>query len=126
MRNRIVRSGMAVALALLAVSVVAGQQPHPQPQQPPDQPLFRSTVRTVSIYATVVDATGRLVADLQRDDFIILEDGKPVDITLFSNEPQPFTAVVMLDKSASMTANLDLLTSAAEQFLMRLLPVDRA
>jgi Ca-activated chloride channel family protein len=66
------------------------------------------------------------VPDLQRDDFIILEDGKPVDITLFSNEPQPFTAVVMLDTSASMTANLDLLNSAAEQFVMRLLPVDRA
>jgi Ca-activated chloride channel family protein len=56
----------------------------------------------------------------------VLEDGKPVDITLFSNESQPFTAVVMLDQSASMTANLELLNQAAEQFVMRLLPVDRA
>jgi Ca-activated chloride channel family protein len=124
MRYRVVRAGVAAAMALLVVSVVSAQQPPPQPQA--DQPLFRSSVRTVSIYATVVDATGRLVPDLQRDDFIILEDGKPVDITLFSNEPQPFTAVVMLDTSASMTANLDLLNSAAEQFVMRLLPVDRA
>ncbi len=69
---------------------------------------------------------GRLVPILQRDDFIVLEDGKPVELTLFSNEPQPFTAVVMLDTSASMTANLDLLNLAAEQFLLRLLPVDRA
>ena len=44
----------------------------------------------------------------------------------FSNEPQPFTAVVMLDTSASMTDHLKLLNQAAEQFLMRLLPVDRA
>jgi Ca-activated chloride channel homolog len=123
MRYQVVRAGVA-ALALLVVSGVSAQQPPPQP--PVDQPLFRSSVRTVSIYATVVDASGRLVPDLQRDDFIILEDGKPVDITLFSNEPQPFTAVVMLDTSASMTANLDLLNSAAEQFVMRLLPVDRA
>ena len=28
-------------------------------------------------------------------------------MTLFSNESQPFTAVVMLDTSASMTANLN-------------------
>jgi Ca-activated chloride channel homolog len=121
MRYRVIRAGVA-AFALLAVSGVSAQQPPPQA----DQPLFRSSVRTVSIYATVVDPSGRLVPDLQRDDFIILEDGKPVDITLFSNEPQPFTAVVMLDTSASMTANLDLLNSAAEQFVMRLLPVDRA
>jgi Ca-activated chloride channel family protein len=32
----------------------------------------------------------------------------------------------MLDTSASMTANLKLLNRAAEQFLLRLLPVDRA
>lgn len=126
MRYRIVRASVAAALAGLVVSVVSAQQPPPQPPQPPDQPLFKASVRTVSIYTTVLDATGRLVPDLQRDDFIILEDGKPVEVTLFSNEPQPFTAVVMLDTSASMTANLDLLNSAAEQFFIRLLPVDRA
>jgi Ca-activated chloride channel family protein len=90
------------------------------------QPLFKSAVRTVPIYATVVDSTGRLVPDLQREDFTILDNGKPADATLFSNESQPFTAVVMLDTSASMTANLKLLNRAAEQFLLRLLPVDRA
>jgi Ca-activated chloride channel family protein len=80
----------------------------------------------VSIYATVLDRTGRLVPDLQKDDFVVLDDGKPVELTLFSNEPQPFTVVVMLDTSASMTANLDLLNAAAEQFLLRLHPEDRA
>jgi Ca-activated chloride channel family protein len=80
----------------------------------------------VPIYATVVDSGGRLVPDLQRGDFSILDNGKPVDLSLFSNESQPFTAVVMLDTSASMTANLKLLNRAAEQFLLRLLPVDKA
>ena len=56
----------------------------------------------------------------------ILDNGKPARLSLFSNESQPFTAVVMLDTSASMTANLKLLNRAAEQFLLRLLPVDRA
>ena len=78
------------------------------------------------VYATVLDSSGRLVPDLTRDDFIVLDDLKPVEITLFSNESQPFTAVVMLDTSASMTANLDLLNLAAEQFLLRLMPVDKA
>ncbi len=91
-----------------------------------DQPIFRSAIRTVPIYATVVDASGRLVPDLERADFSIIDNAKPADVSLFSNESQPFTAVVMLDTSASMTANLKLLNQAAEQFLLRLLPVDKA
>lgn len=117
-------TGVAAAFAMATVTAISAQQAASQP--PPDQPLFRSSVRTVSIYATVLDPNGRLVPDLERDDFVVLEDGKPVDLTLFSNESQPFTAVVMLDTSASMTANLELLNRAAEQFVMRLLPVDKA
>jgi Ca-activated chloride channel family protein len=120
MRHGFSRAGAAAAFAFAVLATVSAQQ------QPPDQPLFRSSVRTVPIFATVLDANGRIVPDLQRDDFVVLEDGKPVDISLFSNESQPFTAVVMLDQSASMTANLELLNQAAEQFVMRLLPVDRA
>ncbi len=90
-------------------------------------PVFRSSARAeVPIYATVLDNAGRLVPDLERGDFTVFDDGKPVELTQFSNASQPFTAVVMLDTSASMTANLDLLNIAAEQFLIRLLPVDRA
>ena len=105
-----------VLLAGTAVLATSGQ----------DQPIFKSSVRTVPIYATVVDGSGRLVPDLDRGDFTILDNGKPAELSLFSNQSQPFSAVVMLDTSASMTANLKLLNRAAEQFLMRLLPVDRA
>jgi Ca-activated chloride channel family protein len=110
-------SSFVVAATLLAGSLVVSAQ---------DQPIFKSNVRTVPIYATVVDPSGRLVPDLTQADFSILDNGKPSDVTLFSNESQPFTAVVMLDTSASMTANLKLLNRAAEQFLLRLLPVDKA
>jgi Ca-activated chloride channel family protein len=111
---------VSVLGAALAV-VVLGPAPAAQ-----DQPIFRSAVRTVPIYATVLDSSGRLVPDLTQDDVSVLDNGRPADVALFSSEPQPFTAVVMLDTSASMTANLKLLNQAAEQFLLRLLPVDRA
>ncbi len=91
-----------------------------------DQPVFRSSVRTVPVYATALDATGRLVPDLEQDDFEILDNGKPVTISSFSNDPQPFAAVIMLDTSASMTEHLKLLNQAAEQFIIRMLPTDRA
>ncbi len=63
---------------------------------------------------------------LEKEDFSVLDNGKPVDLAVFLNETQPFTAVVMLDFSASMTANLDRLKSAAEQFVIRMLPEDKA
>jgi Ca-activated chloride channel homolog len=112
-----VSSFVCVITALAGTVVLTGQ---------PEQPVFRSTVRTVPIYATVVDPSGRLVPSLERTDFSVVDNGKPAEIALFSNESQPFSAVVMLDTSASMTANLKLLNRAAEQFLLRLLPVDRA
>ncbi len=90
------------------------------------QPTFRSSVRTVPVYTTVLDGTGRLVPNLEREDFTILDNGKPVELSLFSNESQPFTVVVMMDTSASMTSNLKFLNRAAEQFVLRLLPVDKA
>ncbi len=105
-----------ILLAGTAVLATSGQ----------DRPIFKSSVRTVPIYATVVDSGGRLVPGLERGDFSVLDNGKPAEVSLFSNASQPFSAVVMLDTSASMTANLKLLNRAAEQFLMRLLPVDRA
>ncbi len=105
----------ALAVAASVVALAADQQP-----------TFRSGVRTVPVYATAVDGSGRLVPDLEQADFEVLDNGKPVTLSSFSNEPQPFTAVVMLDTSASMTEHLKLLNQAAEQFLMRLLPVDRA
>src|SRR6185295_18172860 len=66
-----------------------------------------------------------VLPNLDRDDFSIFDNGKPQEISFFQNETQPFTVVVMLDFSASMTSNLDLLRDAAETFLMRLLPQDK-
>jgi Ca-activated chloride channel family protein len=89
--------------------------------------VFRAGSRVeVPVYATVLDGSGRLVGGLEREDFGLFDEGKQVELTTFSNAPQPFTAVVMLDTSASMTNNLELLNRAAEQFLIRMLPTDAA
>lgn len=89
------------------------------------QPSFKAGTQIVPLYVTVVDGEKRLVPDLGREDFEVLDNGKPVTLTLFNNEPEPFSVAVMLDTSASMTGSLDLLKDAAEQFIIRLLPEDR-
>ena len=102
-------------VALVTLTLAAQQEP----------PTFKATTQIVSVPATVLDAQGRLVPNLDQDQFAILDNGKPQDIIFFQNETQPFTVVVMLDYSASMTNSLDLLRAAAEQFLLRMLPQDK-
>jgi Ca-activated chloride channel homolog len=90
------------------------------------QATFRAGTSIVSVLATVLDKDGRLVPDLVQGDFTLLDNGKPQELVFFQNDVQPFTAVVMMDFSFSMNANLKLLKAAAEQFILRLLPDDRA
>jgi Ca-activated chloride channel family protein len=111
-------AALLVFPAASGVDVVRGQDRQ--------EPKFRSGTQTVPLYVTVVDTTRRLVPDLTQDDFEVFDNGKPQAITLFDNEVRPITAVVMLDTSGSMTLALDLVKKGAEQFLIRLLPDDRA
>jgi Ca-activated chloride channel family protein len=89
------------------------------------QATFKAGTSIVPVLTTVIDSQGRLVPNLDQDVFTILDNGKPQPISFFQNETQPFTVVVMLDFSASMTANLDLLKQATEQFVLRMLPHDK-
>jgi Ca-activated chloride channel family protein len=90
------------------------------------QPTFKSGTQVVSLFTTVLDAQNRLVPDLTQDDFEIFDNDKPQPLIVFRSENLPITAVIMLDTSGSMTGTISLLKAAAEQFLLRLLPDDKA
>jgi len=90
------------------------------------QPTFRASTQVVSLFATVTDAQNRLVPELTKDDFTVLDNDKPQELLVFQSENQPITVVVMLDTSGSMTGSIALLKAAAEQFVTRLLPDDKA
>lgn len=105
---------------LLAVLVVAGIVVSAQ------QPTFRAGTQVVSLFTTVFDAENRLVPDLTREDFEVFDNDKPQPLAVFRSENLPITCVVMLDTSGSMTMTISLLKAAAEQFLIRLLPDDKA
>jgi VWFA-related protein len=111
MINRLLISG-GLAAAALAVA-------HAQ------QPTFGTTTRTVAIYATVTDPQGRLASDLTRDSFEIYDNGVKQDLTVFSNDIQPITGILLLDRSGSMKPNLDLEVRAAETFVHGMLLEDR-
>jgi Ca-activated chloride channel family protein len=111
-----------VLIAAVVLIVPTGAQ-EPQKQEP--QSRFKVSTNSVALYATVTDATKRLVPDLEQEDFEVYDNGKPQAITQFDNRPLPISVVVMLDTSGSMTLALDLVKSAAEQFLLRMMPEDQ-
>lgn len=106
----------AVAICAALGATVLSQQ----------QQFFKSSVQSVPIYATVVDGNGRLAPDLAQVDFEVFDNGKPAAITNFVAEVQPISVVTALDLSASMVNDIPLAKDAAEAFMLRLLPHDRA
>jgi VWFA-related protein len=90
------------------------------------QATFTGANRTVAVYATVTDVNGRLVPDLGRDQFQIDDNGKKQELTLFANDIQPITVVMLLDRSTSMRSNFELVEQAAEEFVNVMLPADKA
>jgi len=95
-------------------------------QQAPQTPTFRTGIRTVVVPTTVTNEEGRFVRDLKREDFELRDNGKPQPITIFQRDVQPITAVLMLDASASMLRSLTPVIGSMNEFIMRMLPGDRA
>ena len=53
------------------------------------------------LYVTA-EVGGHRVLDLERDDFTIVDEGRPQEIVTFESGDVPFTAVLLIDASASM------------------------
>jgi Ca-activated chloride channel family protein len=102
------------ALAALSISLVA------------QQPTFKAGSQVVSIFTTVTDIDKRLVPGLTKEDFEVYDNEKLQLLVNFDNRIRQVNVVVMLDTSGSMTLSIDLLKQAAEQFLLRLMPDDKA
>jgi len=112
-RQSVTAAALAVAFSMI-------------PRAEQQTPTFRTGARIVPLYVTVTDETKRLVPNLTKGDFEILDNGRPQEISLFDNEIQPITVAVMLDTSLSMTSNIEFVRLGAEQFLIRMLPDDKA
>jgi VWFA-related protein len=78
MRVRVFLRAALVALTVTGVSLLAA------PQAPAPSATFQVEVNFVDIDAVVTDARGNFVGDLTKDDFELLDEGKPQEISAFS------------------------------------------
>jgi Ca-activated chloride channel family protein len=97
-----------VAVGVLATTPVSGQVPTAPPAGQP-QITFKSGVEVVTVTVTVRDARGRLVRDLERSDFEVIDSGRPRQVRDFFAGDAPVSLAVLLDLSGSMAVggNID-------------------
>jgi Ca-activated chloride channel homolog len=96
--------------------------------RPAERPLNALTipagVEFVNVNVSVLNTKDRFVTDLGREDFVVLEDGVPQEMSLFAQKELPVSLVLLLDMSASMTANVKAVRSAAQRLIAKLDPDD--
>jgi Ca-activated chloride channel family protein len=88
---------------------------------------FSSQVQLVEVYATVTDASGGPVMDLQREDFDVYENDPRQEVSTFAAGEFPLTVALGVDRSWSMAGSaLQVAKQASEAFLRALNPDDRS
>ena len=122
--------GFAQTAALLLI--LAGMpiaSPAQQPQSPPagqdsDEAAetLKVNVNVVQLFFNVKDKKGGLIPNLTKDQFQVLEDGKPQNIKYFAAESDlPLTLGILFDTSPSQTRVLDMEKVVGGQFLDEIL-----
>ena len=95
-----IRAFIAVAAALPLVGVLSASPPA---QAPAQFGGLQATPNTVWIHATVTNAKGELITTLRQEDFVVLSNGEPQPLSVFSTEQVPVSIALMLDMSGSMS-----------------------
>lgn len=138
MRTGIIRAcvlGLVVAaLALPPGDLLAWAQqqkpPQPPPQEqkkegPPDQYTLTVEVPLVSVDVVATDNHGNFLSGLKKENFRILEDGVPQQVTSFAPAEAPITIVLLLEFSKLWYSIFaDYTTYMGQYFLQQLKPED--
>ena len=110
-------------------SSAAQNQTAPEGQAPEtkegDVFVFKKEVDEVTLHATVVDDHNRLVTTLARNDFTVLEDGKPQKIISFRREDIPVAMGIVIDNSGSMRQKRPAVNAAAINLVKSSNPQDK-
>ncbi len=122
--RRAVKSCGQATLSVLAIFIasVCVVGPVSSVLQGQEAPRFRAGVTVVPITAVVRDSRGRLVRDLGREDFEVLENGRPRPIVDFrSTGHTPVSLALLFDTSGSMGGpNLEQGKSVVDGLLRRM------
>lgn len=130
MRRTLSASLLAAILLLAPLSERARQLPSPPPPAPPQgkEPIQKSpetivrNINLVDVLFTVLSRRNKLVPDLDKKDFKILDDNSPQEIRYFSRQSDlPLRVGLLMDTSNSIRDRLRFEQDAAIDFLYTVL-----
>jgi Ca-activated chloride channel family protein len=82
---------------------------------------FRVDVNLVRILATVKDRTGRLIGNLEKEDFTVLDNGASQQVAVFERRTeQPLLVSLLIDNSGSTAKDLKYEIESVNRFLRAL------
>src|SRR6185312_3532560 len=95
-------------------------------QEPEPSETINVKVKLVNVFTTVTDSHGAPVGGLNKENFQILEDGKPQTIAVFGRESAiPLSILLAVDTSLSTRKDLPLELASAKKFAHDMVrPVD--
>jgi VWFA-related protein len=117
---------LLLALAGSVAAAGAGWRTPQNQQAPPAPPKLKVESKLVYVNAVVRDKKGKIVSTLNKEDFILDEEGRPQTITNFIRESDlPLTLGLLVDTSLSQRHALDSERDASYTFLDQMLRVDK-
>ncbi|MBZ5599292.1 MAG: VWA domain-containing protein [Acidobacteriia bacterium] len=110
-----------IFLLMLAAAMAQAQSSGQQPET-----TITVDVKLVNVFVTVTDSHGSPVANLQKENFQLREDGREQKIAVFDRESAlPLSIVLAIDTSLSTRKDLPLELASARRFVHAILrPVD--
>lgn len=103
-------------MACLMVCAVIASVGQPLRAEDPDATI-KVDVKLVNVFVTVTDTHGAPVASLQKENFVLKEDGKEQKISIFSRESAlPLSIILAVDASLSTKKDLPLELASARKF----------
>ncbi|MFY9560322.1 MAG: VWA domain-containing protein [Terriglobales bacterium] len=99
----------------LLLALIVGAALACMAQEP--ETTLKVDVKLVNVFVTVTDAHGGPVPSLQKENFLLREDGKEQKIAIFSRESAlPLSIVLAIDTSLSTKKDLPLEQAASHKF----------
>ncbi len=87
--------------------------------------VIRVDTQLVTVPAVIKNSTGRPIAGLRRENFVVFEDGQRQEIANFGTTEAPFEIALLLDTSGSTREDVTLIREAAMAFINSLRSGDR-
>src|SRR5438105_9058952 len=119
---------MHQAISLLTIFVIALSSPAfqqaPQPAPPGDQALRLRTDLVLVDVLPVQRKTSRVIANLQKDDFTIYEDGVKQAIAYFSRDTLPVSVILLVDRAGCVNPFNEQIRDATAKAINHLKPAD--